>query len=261
MINGMKTSPRFLTVVAALAFAANTLADPVLFVVNDTNDATAGVQLGAGDTAALNRLNALGHTVTLVDDLASTTADALGKNLVIVSSTVASGNVTTKFRDVVIPVINWEQALYDDFLMTGNVDAVTRGTIAGQTQLDISTSAHPITLGISTGVQTVTTAADTFTFGQPNANADVLARQVGDASRAMIFVYERGDLLIDDLTAAPALRVGFFLQDNAANVLNSTGGQLFDNTVRYALIPEPSSLGLIAVSFAGLFASRRRIKR
>ncbi len=110
-------------------------------------------------------------------------------------------------------------------------------------------------------MQTVTTAAETFTFGQPNGNADVLATQFGDPSRAMIFVYERGDLLIDNVTPAPGLRIGFFLQDNAASVLNATGGQLFDNSVRYALIPEPSALGFLVVSVFGLFASRRRTQR
>ncbi len=112
-------------------------------MVNDTDDPTPGVQLGIGDTAALNRLNVLGHTVTLVDDLASVTGDALGKNLVIISSTVGSGNVNTKFRDIILPVINYEAALHDDFRLTTDVDTVTRGTIAGQTQLNITTLSHP----------------------------------------------------------------------------------------------------------------------
>jgi len=135
------------------------------------------------------------------------------------------------------------------------VDGTNRGTIAGQTQLNITLS-HPITLGISTGVQTVTTAAETFTFGMPNANADILATLAADQTRAAIFVYEKGDLLFDG-TAAADRRIGFFLQDNAANVLNTAGGRLFDNAVGYA-IPEPGSFSLATIAVASLIGLRRR---
>lgn len=65
----------------------------ILFVV-----ATNSTGLTAGDAAVLNRLtNVLRHSVTIVNDTASKTSDATNKHLVIVSSTVTSGNVNTKF--------------------------------------------------------------------------------------------------------------------------------------------------------------------
>ena len=49
--------------------------------------------LGTGDSAVKARLQALGYSVVVVGDAASTTADASGKQLVAISSTVSSGNV------------------------------------------------------------------------------------------------------------------------------------------------------------------------
>src|SRR5215204_3375569 len=168
----MRFSPSLLASGAFAFLGSASFGASVLLVGNDTDDATAGFQLGVGDAAIVNRLNTLGHTVTLVDDAASLTSDATGKNLVIISSTVTSGNVLAKYKDVLVTEINYEQAVYDDMKMTGDVDGTTRGTITGQTQLSITSSSHPITAGIALGLQTVTTAAETFTFGQPNANAD-----------------------------------------------------------------------------------------
>ena len=251
----MKFSPGLLASAAFALLGSTSFAAPVLLVGNDIDDVTPGFQAGVGDAAIVSRLNALGHTVTAVDDLASLTSDAAGKSLVIISSTVTSGNVLAKYKDVLVPVINYEPAVYDDMMMTGDVDGTTRGTITGQTQLSITSLSHPITAGL-TGLQTVTTAAETFTFGQPTATADILATPAGDATRAVIFVYEKGDLLFD-LSAAADKRIGFFLNDNVASVLTPVGGQLFDNTVLYA-IPEPGLSSLVTMGFAGLAGLRRR---
>jgi hypothetical protein len=251
----MKHPPSFIRIIAVVAgsMIATAAANPVLYVVADPQ------ALSAGDTAVLGRLNNLGHTVTLVDDNLSQTSDAVGKDLVIVSSTVTSGNVLAKYRNVTIPVISYESAIFDDMLMTTDVDTVTRGTVASQTDLFVTALNHPITLGIGTGVRTVTTAPETFTFGVPAPSADILATVAGDQTKATIFVYEPNDLLIDGTTPAAGRRIGFFLQDNTASVLNPTGAQLFDRAVSYAIaVPEPSSIVLLAMTGAGWVATRCR---
>ena len=65
--------------------------------------------------AIRNRLQSFGYTVQVVIDESVNATNATGKGLVLISSTVGSGNVTNKFRDVAVPVINWETALQDDF--------------------------------------------------------------------------------------------------------------------------------------------------
>ena len=123
--------------------------------------------LGAGDAAVRNRLQASGHTVVVRTGTGATTTDAAGKALVLVSSTVTSADVNTKFRTVVNPVLTWESALLDDFGMTGT-SGTEFGTLSGQTQVDIVAPAHPLAAGLS-GRVTVTSSAQTFTWGGPTA--------------------------------------------------------------------------------------------
>ncbi len=56
--------------------------------------------LGTGDAAVRDRLVAGGFVPVVRTGSGATTADAAGKALVVVSSTVTSGDVNTKFRTV-----------------------------------------------------------------------------------------------------------------------------------------------------------------
>ena len=186
--------------------------------------------LGAGDAAVRNRLQASGHTVVVRTGTGATTADAAGKALVLVSSTVTSADVNTKFRTVVNPVLTWESALLDDFGMTGTL-GTEFGTLSGQTQVDIVAPAHPLAAGLS-GRVTVTSSAQTFTWGRPNGNAALVARPAGDTTRAVIFGYAKGAAMPG--LAAPGRRVGFFVENGTASALTTAGGSLFDAAVRWA---------------------------
>ena len=118
--------------------------------------------LASGDTVARSRLQGLGFSVTVVDDAATTAADASGKQVVVVSSSSNSGSVTTKFRTVAVPVVNWEAGLFDDFGMT----AAAGGYVAGQRDLAIVTPGHPLAAGLS-GTVSVASAAGDIAWGSP----------------------------------------------------------------------------------------------
>ncbi|MDA1273643.1 MAG: hypothetical protein O2960_06270 [Verrucomicrobia bacterium] len=105
--------------------------------------------LNVSDEAIVARLELSGYTVVVIGAPASATADANGKSLIVISSTVASGDVGTKFRGSTVPTIVWEQAVQDDFGMTGNTAAVQRGTLAGQYDLEIANPSHPLAAGLS----------------------------------------------------------------------------------------------------------------
>src|SRR5512133_2000745 len=92
------------------AFAAG----DVLMVVQNP------VSPGANDVAMKNRLLSFGFNAVLKGDSASSAADANGKVLVLISSSVGSGNISGKFRDVRVPVLNTERAVQDEMLMTLN---------------------------------------------------------------------------------------------------------------------------------------------
>jgi hypothetical protein len=187
--------------------------------------------LSAADAAVRDRLQAGGHTVVVRTDTGATTADAAGKALVLLSSTVTSANVNTKFRAVVNPVLTWESHLFDDLGMTGVTSGTDFGTLSGRTQVDVVAPGHPLAAGLS-GRATLTSSAQTFSWGRPNANAALVARPAGDATRAVIFGYEKGAAMPG--RTAPGRRVGFFLENDTASALTAAGASLFDAAVRWA---------------------------
>jgi glucose/arabinose dehydrogenase len=188
------------------------------------------ITLGSGDEAVRDRLVSGGFVPVLRAAPASTTADAGGKAVVVISSTSNSGDVGTKFRTAVTPVVVWEPLLFDDFGMTGTA-STSSGTQAGQSQIAITNAVHPLAAGLS-GTSTLTSAAATFTWGVPNGNAVVVARPPSNASRASIFAYERGTGMVG--LTAPGRRVGFFLHDTTAASLTTSGGALVDAALRWA---------------------------
>jgi hypothetical protein len=203
--------------------------------------------LNTGDSAAKTRLENLGFTVTVkaagTNNNAVNTSDAYGKALVVVSSTVTPANVGTKFRNIPIPVVNWEFDLLDDFGMTGPTSGTDYGTTASQTQMTITNATHPMAANLS-GTVTAVSAASTFTWGKPNANSIKIAAQTTDSTKAVIFGYD-ADVAMTGLDA-PARRVSIFLSDTTAASLTANGGALFDAAIKWATetIAAPTILSL-----------------
>ena len=201
----------------------------VLFVVGTANPS---------DLAISNRLQQGGYTVQMVADTQSATADANGKGLVLVSSTVNSGNVGAKFRDVAVPVINWEHFLEDDFGFTGNTDA-ERFTVGSQTQINLTNTAHPLAAGLS-GIQAVTTAPSTFSWGEPVGSPVIIARLNDGSGHPCLYAYETGAAL--NSGTAAARRVHLFLNNDTFAALNADGQKLFDAAVSWATGQTPPPL-------------------
>jgi hypothetical protein len=154
-----------------------------LFVVaNDT-------PLGAGDQVAYDTLaTVLGFAVTVVEAASSTTDDASGMDLVVVSSSVSSMNVGTKFTNVAVPVATWENALFID-------------------------PCHPAAAGLA-GSTPVYTAPNAVYWAVPVSSATIIATTADDAGHAAVFAVEAGASL-DDGTPAPARRMGLSFHENA----------------------------------------------
>jgi hypothetical protein len=193
---------------------------------------TNSLTLGAGDTAVRSRLQSLGYSVIVKTAPSTVTGDATGKALVVVSSTVTSGDVNTKFRAVTVPVLTWESGIFDDMGMTGGT-ANDLGTQPTQSQVSIVSATHPLAAGLS-GVVSAVSPSSTFTWGSPNANAARVATIDGNPNRYTVFGYDAGAAMPG--LAAPARRVGFFLGDHTAAALTPSGWQLFDSAARWATI-------------------------
>jgi hypothetical protein len=196
----------------------------VLFVVGSTT-------LNAGDAAVKARLESSGFTVTVKDGVAATAADATGKGIVIISSTVNSTDVNTKFRDVKVPVVTWEAWIYDDMKMTGTANT-DYGSHANETRVQIAKATHPIAAGLS-GTVTVNNSPKEMSFGKPSTNADVIAHVPGDPVWALVFAYETGTAMVG--LKAPARRVGFFARDESGSCFTTEGWKIFDAAVNWAL--------------------------
>ncbi len=202
-----------------------TLGNPpqMLFVVGNPDP------LNTSDALIRNRLEELGFAHMILDDAASQTTDADGKVLVIISSTVGSGDVGIKFVNVTIPVIHWEQALQDDFQMSTN-----NATAGGQTQIDIVNSAHPLAAGLSDGLQTIVTTPSGFMRGVPASSAIIVATVAGNSALAAHYAYDTGALLLDG-SSAPGRRIGLPMDDNVYENMNDAGRALFDAAIAWAL--------------------------
>ena len=196
---------------------------PALFVVGSTT-------LTNSDAFVKARLEGLNHTVTVMDAASVTTADATGKALVVISSTVNPTSVGTKFRTVAVPVLTWESGVLNNMGMTGSTSK-DFGTKSGQTQITITNPTHPLAAGV-TGTATVVNSAKTFNWGKPNANAITIATISGDATKTAIFGYEPG-VAMPGLTA-PARRLALFLGDDSAEVLNNNGIFLLNAAIKWA---------------------------
>ncbi len=187
--------------------------------------------LNAADAAIKSRLESLGYTVTTKDDDVAVTADATGKGLVYISPSVSKDKVNTKYTNVAVPVINNHHDLFDDFKMTGSTKDVDFGKTTGVTQITIESPTHPMATGL-TGTSTIYSAAKTVSWGKPAAAAVKIGYTPGNSSHTMIFGYESGATMVG--LAAPARRVGFYLQNNDATSQATNGWALFDAAVFWA---------------------------
>ena len=178
----------------------------------------------------MNHLTAAGYSVTVRNQTQAVTGDAYGKSLVIISNSVTSGNVNTKFRNVPLPVLNWEPSLFDDLQMTGLTSGTHYGDQSGQTQVSVVNTGHPLAAGLSGNVQT-TANPQLYFWGVPAASADVVATIVGDPGRAALFGYEEGDLMVG--LVAPARRAGFF--NGIGADFTGNGWALFDAAVKWGI--------------------------
>ncbi len=216
-------------------------ASGVLFV-------TSSASLTAADAAVKKRLETLGYSVTVKAAAQTVTADANGRQLVVVSSSPASGDVNTKFTASAVPLVTWENAILDDLGMTGLTAGTDYGTTDAQTQASIFTSACDRTnmytaaknygdgchdlAGGQTGTIALYTAAGQVSWGKPNANAIKIASQSNDASKVIDFAYETGAAMPG--RAAPARRVFLYLADLTAPIQSARALALFDNAIYWA---------------------------
>ncbi|MFO0839918.1 MAG: PQQ-dependent sugar dehydrogenase [Phycisphaerae bacterium] len=184
------------------------------------------------DAQIADYLRLRGFDVTTYDDdpgsRPSAVVIASAVDVVLISSTITSGNVGAEFNGVNVPLIFWEQGL----LRLGREALANDGYVAAnQTTIRIVNSTHPITRGLAGDVSVFSTPANmSLARGAIAGDAAVLATRPGAPGEPAILVVEPGALLLDG-QVAPAKRVFLFLED--ASWLNTTpeGRMLFERSI------------------------------
>jgi hypothetical protein len=176
------------------------------------------------------RLESLGFTVTVKSDNSSATADASGKVLVFVAESSGSTSVTSKFRDVAVPVVACEAFIYDDMRMTGTAETEFDYQL-DTTEVTIVDASHPLAAGLS-GPVAISTANARVMWGIPGSAAKKVATLVGKPTQITVFAYEAGADMVGQ--KAPARRVGLFIDDVAAGALTTNGTKLLDAAIVWA---------------------------
>jgi hypothetical protein len=167
-------------------------------------------------------LQARNMVVTLGDDDGLAT-QAAGMDLVVISGSVSSAAVGTKYTNLTLPVLTMESFGFGNMGMTG----MNRNTDYGSTDLTdiaIALPAHALAAGFPAGNLTVTTAATRLGWGVTAPQADNVATVVGMPNRATIFSYEPGRMMVG--LPAPARRVGIFPLSPSPDLLNAAGLRL-----------------------------------
>jgi hypothetical protein len=260
------------TLAVALFSAGPVRAADILFVVDDNSGALGTPDKGSDDVGSdtnagpnshptlglQQRMEALGHTVTILDeraDTASTLAAAAGKQLVVISSSVGSGNITfDKFGGLTQPIINMEPASYDNLRMSG-ADSVVDLTV---TSINIVNPNSPLAGGFPAGVRSVGDQVNLLPAATVAPGAIIVAES-GNAGDNRIAIFDiPQDAMLFDGTPAAGRRIAFFWNANGINY-NADAQTFFDTAVRDALVPEPAGACLLAGT--GLLALQRRRRR
>lgn len=206
----------------------NSVCDPdVLFVVGST-------YLNGGDNWVKNRLQSLGLNVTCKSATAATAADATGKGLVVISSTINSGDVTGKFTNVTVPVVTWESYILDDMKMTGSTAQTDYGQNSSYHSLVINDANHPLSAGLSGTVQVLTAGSWVRWGATTNAAAIKAAKVSGQSTWYGTFGFEKNANMHGGFVA-PARRVSLFLDEDTPTMLTDKGKKLFDAAIEWAI--------------------------
>jgi hypothetical protein len=196
----------------------------VLFVVGSET-------LTRGDSAILDRLRSLGFVVSIISATMVTTESAQSTDFVLISRSVRSPEVMAGFRDQPVALLVTEYNLYSELGMTGNAPDASGGDTLTATDLVISEPTHPLAAGFSGAVTVLEPGKGQYGFGVPGGDAVVVATLVDEPQGAAIFAYERGSAMVG--LSAPARRVGYFLDIQAATRLTAEGWAMFDAAAQW----------------------------
>jgi len=183
-----------------------------------------------GDEALKLRLEGMGFEVVVRSGRSASVADAQGRALVVISESVSSEDVRTKFRDTSVPVFLSEPSLLDDMGMTGPSWAKDFGDLKNQVNVVMESSAGLLGAGISGEVR-ATLAPQKYVWGSPSSSALRVATIAGHPQWLSEFAYDSGAAMASG--RAPARRLFFFAGRSAPMSFSPKAWDLFEAAVSW----------------------------
>jgi hypothetical protein len=194
-----------------------------LLVVGDTT-------LAKGDAQFRDRLIKLGFTVAIKDGQVATAADAAGRALVVLSGSSWSDDVGAKFRDVAVPVLVFDCALFAPMKLTGTREGTDWDSV-DDTRLMIVDDTHPLAGGLS-GLVTVSDVKIQVSWGAPSTGAIKVGTVADQPTHYTVFGYAEGNPMVGMI--APARRVGAFVRFPDTAAYTESGLMLFGAAALWA---------------------------
>ena len=201
----------------------------ILFVVQDK----AAAPVVATDAAISKHLEALGYTVTKIDEAAPVPPPA-SADLIVISSSISAHKLEGKYRSVPLPVVTWESYLLPHMGMSGMKENTDFGTIEKNRYLWMVNAPHPLSAGLPAGMLNVYKRGTSMNWGKPGLGATIVATIAGEPDKVAEFAYEKGATM-DYENLAPARRVFIFLDNTTFTNLNDAGVKLFDAAISWSL--------------------------
>lgn len=218
-----------ITLITALfTFTSSVYAQTKIALISQLNGASASV-----DVSIQKYLQAQGYQVEVFDQ--TVTPNSLNHpDLVILSSTVASKNLKSGWRQLPIPLMTWENDYLDDLAMTGKRLDTDFGEVEKERYLWLVNAPHPLSAHLPAGTRNVYKAQAPMSWGKPGLGATIIATIYGQPEKVAIWGYEKGATM-DYESLAPAKRLMFFLNNETFPNLSEDGLKLFDASVQWLL--------------------------
>jgi len=185
------------------------------------------------DVAIQKYLQRKGYQVELLDQSISPNS-LKNTDLVIISSTVASKNLQSGWRQLPIPLMTWENDYLDDLAMTGKRIDTDFGEVEKERYLWLVNAPHPLSAQLAAGTHNVYQAQAPMSWGKPGLGATIIATIYGQPEKVAIWGYEKGATM-DYESLAPAKRLMFFLNNETFSNLSEDGLKLFDAAIQWSL--------------------------
>lgn len=218
-----------ITLITALfTLTSSVYAQTKIALISQLNGASA-----FADVSIQKYLQTQGYQVELLDQSVSP-SNLNHPDLVILSSTVASKNLKSGWRQLPIPLMTWENDYLDDLAMTGKRLDTDFGEVEKERYLWLVNAPHPLSAHLPAGTRNVYKAQAPMSWGKPGLGATIIATIYGQPEKVAIWGYEKGATM-DYESLAPAKRLMFFLNNETFPNLSEDGLKLFDASVQWLL--------------------------